>query len=254
MFTAAIWLLLGISQSDKIYENCTRNAEIPCTSSIMLINNEWGWKKATSNSSQCIVLYDNPKAAQIVYDWTPLKNEANAVKSYPGLRIQDGLDSNGLPYKLSENKSIITSWSTNHTNTSKVDIYDNAWDIWINSDMDPNSKNHSAEIMIWLAYSPSLTINSNTRIKQGLDFWNLKFDLYKDVWGTHTFPTYSFLTTSQNGYVWQVKDVDVNEMLWYLVENNYLPSQWYIWAINIGVEIRQGKGQFTYQYQVDIKD
>lgn len=228
------------------------NAEIQYDTNIMLVNNEWGFRDATSNSWQCIELFDNPKAAQIVYDWIPLNDSLKYnVKCYPGLRIQD--PNYGLPFQLSLNKSIITSWSTTHTNTSSVDWYDNAWDIWINNAENKNSdRNHSAEIMIWLAYSPELTINSNTRIKQDLSFWNLKFDLYKDKWGSNKWWTYSFLTTSQNGFVWNVENVDVNEMLYYLVKENYLPEDDYIWAINIGVEIRQGKGQFTYQYQVDI--
>eukprot|EP01084_Bolivina_argentea_P186281 321130_1 len=237
---------------------CERNAYLDYGNGLYWQNNEWGSSKALNSSWQCAEILNygtNNQQAKLTYNWLTNTTSNHSVKAYPHLGLfHNNTNQYGLPIKISDNISCISSWTTYHKtlNKSKEDRFDNAYDIWITNTSDRDGK-HAVEIMIWLAYTHPLTgqlIDSNVTFPSWGD---LIFDVYYAIWDHHDFPSYSFFCKSNNGYTWNISNVDINEMFQYLYKRNYIHGDQYIADINAGVEISDGNGEFIYEYNLTIK-
>ena len=227
--------------------DCTWNAQLAWDNNgVELINtvynNRAGW---TKGSWQCIEILNKntpQQTAEITYDIISNTTYQNSVKALPRLGLT-------LANKISENKSCITSWSIEHQKwNSTEDLYDNTYDIFIQNDT--KTWDPAIEIMIFLARTRNCAgdklLESNVEFSTWTGF---KFDIYYSKWNP-VFPSYSFTPTT-NGQ-WNVTNVDLNEMFYYLYNKGYVSGEQIVTMISAGTEISDGKGEFNYT-KYDIK-
>ena len=250
----SLLLLLLKARGDPL---CNKNAYLDYGNDLYWQNNEWGSEKALNDSWQCVEIINNNQA-KLTYNWITNHSNNHSVKAYPHIGVWSNT-TNKLPIKISDNIPCISSWSTTHKtlNNSKEDRWDNMYDIWIRNTSDRNGE-RMIEIMIWLAYTHPIDgqlMDTNIKFKTWRNQINneqLIFDSYYAVYDDHTFPTYSFVSVSNNNYTWNVSNVDLNEMFQYLYNKGYVAGDQYISDINAGVEISDGNGQFLYEYSLKI--
>ena len=248
LFVATIVLyIILLANIEAQTPNCNWNAQIPWDNTgVELINtvypNNPGW---TKGSWQCIqILNENTpqQIGQITYDILSNATYQDRVKSLPrlGLNLEN--------YKISENKSCITSWNISHQKwNSSVDYYDNTYDIFIQNDTKPWDP--AIEIMIFLARTRNCAGDKLLESNVKFPTWDgFVFDVYYSKWNP-VFPSYSFTPTT-NGQ-WSVENVDLNEMFWYLYSRGYVDGDQYLTMISAGTEISDGKGEFNYtKYEI----
>ena len=122
---------------------------------------------------------------------------------------------------------IDTTWNTYHLNgnSSMVQLYDLAFDIWLGADNEilNASSSPSTEIMIWYSYTPN-TDPIGKILADDTIFWGIDFMLYGGIGTGHDFVTYSFLYNnkfdSNNNHLWDINDVDLNDVFSYLMKND----------------------------------
>ena len=230
--------------------NCSWNVALPWDNSgVELVNtvypNRAGWM---TGSWQCIeILNENtPKQlAKITYNILSNVTEQNQVKSLPHLKLS-------VANKIKNNISCIATWNINHERwNSTVDLYDNTFDIFIQNET-TKAWDPAIEVMIFLARTRNC--NGDKLLESNVEFatWTgLKFNVYRSQWNP-TFPSYSFTPTT-NG-MWNVTNVDLNEMFYYLYNKGYVDGEQYVTMISAGTEISDGKGNFNYtNFQIKCK-
>lgn len=248
---------------------CKNGAAFNLSSYLYFSNNEWGRNNADNGYWQCIQLIgDNNDEYKIEYYWnTNNHSSIYSVKSFPmivsgwnpGVGYMFGIGAGNIPFRVDSNSKVITTWNTYHINEniSMIELYDVAFDIWLghNNEILNASSSPSTEIMIWLSYTKNT--EPIGQIIANPSFWGIDFVLYGGVGTGHTFVTYSFLyknkTNTDYNHLWNINNVNLNDIFIYLMNNKYINGSQYICGILAGIEIRQGRGDFVYtNYSLNI--
>eukprot|EP01084_Bolivina_argentea_P045175 83150_1 len=245
-FVAYLVCFIIFVNTNDAAANCSWNVALAWDDTgVELVNtvypNRAGWEKG---SWQCIdILNENTpqQVGQITYDILSNTSDENSVKSLPHLRLS-------VTNKISDNKSCIVSWNFNHQNWNSTDLYDNTFDMFIQNET-TKAWDPAVEVMIFLARTRNCAGEKLLESNVVFPTWTgLKFDVYYSKWNP-TFPSYSFTPTINN--IWNVTNVDVNEMFYYLYNKGYVDGEQYVTMISAGTEISDGKGEFNYtKYEI----
>eukprot|EP01084_Bolivina_argentea_P035100 65106_1 len=259
MITIVLWLAFVTICAADSNLTCQNGASFDVGNYLYLSNNEWGRQHGGNGYYQCIQLIgSNNNEYKITYFWnTNNQSSPYSVKSFPmvvagwnpGVGYRYGAGAGNIPFQVKDKPKVITTWNTIHsnTNTSMMEIYDVAWDIWLGKDnviLNVTGQNSAqTEIMIWTSYTPK-TDPIGKVIANNLSFWGYNWILYGGVGSGHSFTTYSFLYQGHN--IWNLNNVDLNDIFAYLNDNKYINDTQYVCGILAGIELRQGQGEFTY--------
>eukprot|EP00483_Globobulimina_turgida_P001147 UN01149 len=248
-FTVLFCILFGTSLSCS-GQACDNYAQLNVegNSCLYINNNQWGASNANAGYCQCV----SAGPPRVNYEFWAKDQTDNHVMSYPSIidgwnfgQWTCGQNNGGLPFQVNANKTILTSWHVSHSNDAGWEAYDVSWDIWMGDSANP--KNPSGELMIWLANTncqPAGSIHASN-----LQFWGTTWDLWTGTGGAGT-PIWSFRNTRG---IWSVDNVNINDMLLYLMNNGLLQRNQWLIGIQAGQEIFQGKGTFTHEvYKINI--
>ncbi len=164
----------------------------------------------------------------------------NNVATYPSIVYgcqANGSCSNGtnLPMEVSLLQCVTSSWNIAVTNETGSDYWDAAYDIWFTS-TNTNLTSHSAELMIWLNYTPG-TGPGGSYVTDGLTMgnttttWRLN-EGFNGYWNYIAYMADSNITAFNN--------VNILAFINDSVNRGYISSSWYLSAIEAGIEIRTG--------------
>ncbi|KIM92525.1 glycoside hydrolase family 12 protein [Oidiodendron maius Zn] len=188
-----------------------------------LDNNLWG-ESSASSGSQCTYLdYDSGDSISWQTSWT-WEGDGSGVKSYANA----GLNMGATP--LSSITSMQSSWSWSYTGTSIV--ADVSYDAFISS-VDSTSAAHDYEVMIWLAALGGAEPigHGNPIASPSID--GVAWNLYK---GTNTWTVFSFVASSEQTEF----SGNILNFFTYLIDNEGLPSDYYLQTIQAGTEAFTG--------------
>jgi hypothetical protein len=138
-------------------------------------NNKWGASAATDDSYQCI------DGTFVNYDWKPKQPDYN-VKGYPaicagwnwGYRYGEG--AGGLPARIYNKPSIMTTWNVKHDNWSGEEIMNTSWDIWLGGNDETNPSTPGVEIMIWINHVTQNPIGSPV---DTVNVWGQEWEIWR---------------------------------------------------------------------------
>lgn len=228
-------------------ERVCNNGDSITMSKYWLNSNLWG--AHTGSGSQCLwntFANDSTIAWGTSWDWS---GQANSVKSYNcavlGWHWGWKLAHTGLPLRLSEHRSVHTTWSFDLTQTTpgRLNV---AYDLWLSANPELGNASADHEIMIWLYQngniSPIGSKQSTTMI--GGSNWDLwEGSLPECGWPVHSFVR-ATNTTSQS--------LDLADFFDYLISRGLSDSN-YLISVEAGTEVFTGAGQLdTTSYSVDI--
>ncbi|KAI0310570.1 glycoside hydrolase family 12 protein [Amylostereum chailletii] len=189
-----------------------------------LENNLWGRGDATSGSqtSQVTGTSGTSIAWKTTYTWV---GRPDKVKSYANLDLRKGLGK-----RISDIKSIPTTWKWSYTQASSDLTADVSYDLWLSDDATSSgaSKTSTFEIMVWLSTrggaSPAGSQIGTATVN------GVKWKLY--LGPVSTWQVYSFVPPSEITN----HDSDLLPFIMYLVKNKGLPSSQYLVQAQAGTE------------------
>jgi hypothetical protein len=215
--------------------------------SYWLNSNLWGAQ--TGTGSQC--LWDTSSGDTSIawgtsWDWT---GQTDSVKSYDcavlgwhwGWKFPD----TGLPIRLSDHRSVHTSWSFDLTQTTPGGI-NISYDIWLSADPHLGDQNADHEIMIWLYHDGGVSpigAKQTTTMIAGADW-----DLWEGSLPSCGWPVHSFVRTANTNS----SSFDLSDFFDYLISRGLSDSQ-YLISVEAGTEVFTGAGRLDItSYSVDI--
>lgn len=152
--------------------------------------------------------------------------------------------SGGLPVRVYDRPSLMTSWAIDHEHTDAFEMYNSSWDIWFGGVDDPNPSpdQPGAEVMVWLNHMNQMPIGWDNKIDT-VNIWGKNFDLFqgKNSIGGDVF---TFINQSND---WRVDNVNLFDFFDYLwAQKNYIDGRRYFIGIEAGNELMDGEGSFAH--------
>jgi hypothetical protein len=201
------------------------------------------WNPGQCPGTQCVSIDDQTGAYTVTKGDFQCPNPYT-VAAYPSIVYGSAWGAHSpncpLPAPLSGLKCVNSSWCFQPTDTG---AWDAAYDIWLCPDNScgPNGFKGGAEIMIWLDYRNTngwktdvgpVTLNGMT-----WEVWRWDVD---DAGGQRNYVAYlaKTLTTC-------VKDLDLKAFLDDSRKRGYIQPSWYLYAVEVGNELRYGGIPFT---------
>lgn len=160
-----------------------------------------------------------------------------------------GEGAGGLPARIYDRPSLITSWNIEHDKTQDFEQYNTSFDIWLGPIDDPNPSLPGTEIMIWLNHVGQYPIGN---YRETVNIWGMNWDLWYgwvESSGT-SWEVYSFV--NQQG-TWSINNANIYDFFDYLwAQKNEVDGRRYILGIEAGNEIMDGAGSFTHNYWLSV--
>jgi hypothetical protein len=243
-------LSAGITNQSFAYsQQCTNAQTITVGASYKLNNNIWG-AGTDGAGSQC-VWYDST-SGQWGCNASHTSGSAQNIKGYPALvrgwlwynssgSVWASSTDTSFPVQMSHLATCVSNWSmTIPTNGEK---YDSAYDIWLDTQSNPNYK-AQYEVMIWLnykgpAYNGTDFSPIGTKVASSVSIAGNVWDIWSGYNGTNN--VYTFRRTTNTS---SVSNLDIRSMLLYAQNHGFIQSTYYLLGIQAGWEIVAG-GAFT---------
>ncbi len=213
-------------------------------------NNVWG--KSHSPGGHESVYCSNavsPVTWGATYDW-PVGDKPYNVKAYPsiisGWHWGTWSAGSGLPVRLGDRRSIVTSGSVAVTNPGVQNV---AYDCWIHRIADPgNQSQPTDEVMVWVArYGGAGPLG---KMQERVEIGGATWDLYR---GVTTWNVYSFVRVD-NATSWTI---DLRDFTDYLVSaKGWLEKEKYLTSVQFGTEIFKTDGAGSFEvanYRCDVE-
>lgn len=205
-----------------------------------LINNKWGeYKIKSGNYTQCTYHKDG------IFGWEwDAPSKSYGVLGYPELWL--GTSAWGLKSEISkpnyfkkqdELKHLSAEFDTKITANDKK--YNLAFDVWLHSEPTVAKENIAVELMVWEDYNK---FNSFGKKKETI---TTSFGIYDLLYGIMKKPDIN----SEWIYIAFVRtekrtsgNVDLKELIDYLVKKDYISPDLYISSVEFGTEVLNSKG------------
>lgn len=217
-----------------------------------LINNKWGtYKIKSGNYTQCTYHKDG------VFGWEwDAPSKSYGVLGYPELWMgtsawipKSEISKPNYFKKLDELKALNAEFDTKITANDKK--YNLAFDIWLHSESMVAKENIAVELMVWEDYN---RFNSFGKKKETI---TTSFGTYDMLYGTMKKPEINsewvyiaFIRTEKR----TSGNVDLKELLDFLVQKNYISSDLYISSVEFGTEVLNSKGNIIIKkYNVTVE-
>ena len=230
-------------------DQCTNGQTITVGASYKLNDNIWG-AGTDGAGSQC-VWYDS-SSGQWGCNASHTSGTGQNIKGYPALvRGWIWYNSSGViwasssdtsfPVQMSDLKSCNSNWTmTVPTNGEK---YDSAYDIWLDTQSNPNYK-PQYEVMVWLnyqgpAYNGTDFSPIGTKVGSNITVAGNVWNIWEGNNGTNN--VYTFRRTTNTS---SVSNLDIKALLVYAQNQGFIQFSYYLLGIQAGWEIVAG-GAFT---------
>ncbi len=223
--TCAKFLTVNTTGSPSYYvqTNYWNSGPCPITQQCMTINNATGDFTVTGGNFTCgdnVATYPS-----IVYGCQPAGSCSSGTN---------------LPMLVSSLQCVTSSWNIAVTNETGSDLWDAAYDIWFTTSTGTGLNTQSAELMIWLNFTPGtgpggayvtdgLTIGNTTttwRLNEGNVGWN-------------------YIAYMADSNITSFNNVNLLAFINDCVNRGYIQPSWYLSAIEAGIEIRTGGVPFS---------
>jgi Glycosyl hydrolase family 12 len=195
-----------------------------------IMNNEWG-----SSAPECIATAGN--VGFTVANSSMAKAANGARGGYPfiyrGCHWGRCTPGSGFPVQVSgiHPGTVTTSWSTTQPGGSNV--YNVAYDIWLNQAPTTNGQPDGAELMIWLNHNgPIHPAGSQVAANISIGGHSYNIWLRQRRWNTISY-TMTTGTTS-------VTNLDLQPLVADAVNRGYIQNSWYLIDVEAGFEVWQG--------------
>jgi hypothetical protein len=198
------------------------------------------WNKSACPGTQCMRINSQTGSFSVLQSTALCPN----VSSYPSIVYGKAWSvcshQNELPAPIDSLKTIASNWNFMPTNSGS---WDAAYDIWIGPNEHCGSRgfNGGAEIMIWLDYRHAsgwqydlgaVTICGHT---WEVWKWNVK-------WGQRHWHYIAYLSKTP---ITAVHNLWIQDFLKDAISRNLVKNDWYLYAIEAGIELRQKGVPFT---------
>ncbi len=216
------------------------------------------WGAQTGAGSQC--LWDTSADADgstiawgTSWDWT---GQTDTVKSYNcavlGWHWGWKLANTGLPIRLSDHRSVQTSWNFDLTQTTPGGL-NISYDIWLSADPHLGDKIADHEIMIWLYHSGGVTPIGAKQTTATLDgpmpIAGADWDLWEGEHPSRLWPVHSFVRTANTN----AASLNLTDFFDYLIAHESVSDAQYLISVEAGTEVFTGAGRLdTTAYSVEI--
>lgn len=200
------------------------------------------WNKDVCDGTQCLSINDLTGAFTVTkgnYNCPSADNIAAYPDILYGYAFGNRSPHSSLPAEISSLKCVNTDWTFQPTEKG---FWDAAYDIWICPDKTcgPSGFNGGLELMIWLDYT-------NHGWQHDLGPATVD-DMKWEVWqfdSTSGSDKHQYLAYLAKTKTTSVKNLDVKQFLDDCQRRGYLKPDWYLYAIEAGVEINSGCIPFT---------
>jgi len=205
------------------------------------------WNKDKCPGTQCIEINKSTGAFSVTAGPDPCGNN---VSSYPnvlyGCSYGNCSPGTVLPLPVSKVTSLTSSWDFSAGETSSKDAWNVAYDIWFCPDNNCGASGFpkGLELMIWLDYKNANGwkdhLGTATLAGHTWDVW--KADMLvggaSDSWGYMDYMAKGSMLT-------KVTNLDLNVFVQDAVKRGYVSPDWYLYAVQAGMEVRAGGIPFT---------
>ncbi len=211
-------------------------------------NDEWD-----STAPECVSTDGQPEFT--VTNSSITESAGGAPGAYPsiytgchwGSCTTGGLAAHPLPLSDLGAQRVRSTWATTEPSGSK-DVYDVAYDIWINPTPTTSGAPDGTELMIWINHRGNVhpaghEIAANVRIG------GRRYDIWLNP-GSGSGDGIAFeMTKTRTG----VSQLNVGQLIKYCESHGYTSPSWYLISVEAGFEIWQGSaGLTTSQFSVSV--
>ena len=228
---------------------CNFDDYINLPDSTYLFNNMWGQDSANPGYYECIAYGSANRTSTVKYSWS---GNPNAVKAYPAVvagwswGYRYGQGAGGLPVRVYENHTILTSFEVQHVTMGGTEAYDVSYDLWLGPNDEENPSSPAVEIMIWLTEENLQPLGS---YQYSMSMWGTQWDFWSG-WNDGGWTTFSFVRKSKT---WSVTNQNISDFVNWLWTSNQLDGRKYLVGIQAGVELSEGEGEFQWQYSLNVQ-
>lgn len=144
-----------------------------------------------------------------------------------------------LPARVDSLKCVNSSWSFQPTNTG---AWDAAYDIWLCPDNNCGAGGFpgGAEVMIWLDYRD---VNGWQYDKGAVTIDGMDWEVW--YWDTSVGGRRTYVAYLAKNHTDSIKNLDIKKFLDDCQARGYIKPDWYLYAVEVGNELRYGGIPFT---------
>jgi hypothetical protein len=250
LVTALIWL--GCVGGASAQTCSTHGCIIDMPPDKYVLNNHWN---TNGNPISQSVTVHSPTSWSTSWDfdrpenWTVTTYAAVISGWHWGWRYPPA--QTGLPVQVSSRTPInaqvafkyVPDQSCGVSRVCRVDI---AYDVWFHDNSNPGTSNPAFEMMIWLAYSRDLFVGYTP-----LGYANIAGHRWKAI---RAHETYTAFVLDEPADLTGAS-LNISEFVDWLVQNQGLPSTWWVDSVQFGPEVYKGKGTLNVtSYAVSVGD
>ena len=229
----ALWGITNPAVGD-IINTCAPILSVPVSSGPYVVQTDY-WNTGSCPGTQCMTINSNTGAFSV--NQGPVCNNST-VGSYPdilyGCAFGNCSAGSPLPAPIRTLSCVTSDWNFTTTNTG---LWDVAYDIWFCPDNTCGSGgfNGGAELMIWPDYTDSgwqYDLGAVTNSGMSWELWEWPVASAGMTW--------TYLAYLSKTPVTSVSNLDIKGFIGDAVSRGYIQPSWYLYAVEAGIEIRNG--------------